>query len=51
MLYLPALWRVGERIDAAEDAARRLAVQLVTTPRRTSATWALWMLDEHLVVR
>jgi hypothetical protein len=25
-----------------------LAVQLVTTPRRASASWALAILDEHL---
>jgi len=41
-------------LDAEHEATRLrllrdgLAVQLVTTPRRTSAKWALAMLDEHL---
>jgi AcrR family transcriptional regulator len=48
---------VGElpsHLDAEHEATRLrllrdgLAVQLVTTPRRTSAKWALAMLDEHL---
>jgi hypothetical protein len=49
--------RAGElpaHLDAEHEAARLrllfdgLAVQLVTTPRRTTAKWALAILDEHL---
>jgi len=44
------------RLDAEQEAARLmvlldgLRLQLVTTPRRTSASWALAMLDDHLTV-
>jgi AcrR family transcriptional regulator len=49
--------RAGElpaRLDAEDEAARLrvlldgLRVQLVTTPRQTSAEWALAVLDDHL---
>jgi AcrR family transcriptional regulator len=49
--------RAGElpaRLDAEHEAARLrvlldgLLVQLVTTPRQTSAEWALAVLDDHL---
>jgi AcrR family transcriptional regulator len=49
--------RAGElpaHLDAEHEAARLrvlfdgLAVQLVTTPRRTPGKWALAMLDDHL---
>jgi AcrR family transcriptional regulator len=49
--------RAGElpaRLDAEHEAARLrvlldgLRLQLVTTPRQTSAEWALAILDEHL---
>jgi AcrR family transcriptional regulator len=49
--------RAGElpaRLDAEDEAARLrvlldgLRVQLVTTPRQTSAKWALAVLDDHL---
>ncbi|HEX3516842.1 MAG TPA: TetR/AcrR family transcriptional regulator [Trebonia sp.] len=49
--------RAGElpaRLDAEHEAARLrvlldgLLVQLVTTPRQTSAEWALTVLDDHL---
>lgn len=49
--------RAGElpaRLDAGDEAARLrvlldgLRVQLVTTPRQTSAKWALAVLDDHL---
>ena len=49
--------RAGElpaRLDAEDEAARLrvlldgLRVQLVTTPRQTSAEWALALLDDHL---
>jgi hypothetical protein len=41
-------------LDAEDEAARLrvlldgLRVQLVTTPRQTSADWALAVLDDHL---
>ena len=49
-----AAGELPEDLDAEEEAARLrvlldgLRVQLVTTPRQTSAKWALAVLDEHL---
>jgi hypothetical protein len=49
--------RAGElpaHLDPEHEAARLrllfdgLAIQLVTTPRQTTTTWALAILDEHL---
>jgi AcrR family transcriptional regulator len=52
--YAVAAGELPEDLDAGEEAARLrvlldgLRVQLVTTPRQTSAKWALAVLDEHL---
>jgi transcriptional regulator BetI-like protein len=46
--------RIPAHLDAEREAARLrvlpdgLRVQLVTTPRQTSADWALAVLDDHL---
>ena len=52
--YLVRTGELPARLDAGEEAARLrvlldgLRVQLVTTPRQTTAEWALSVLDDHL---
>jgi AcrR family transcriptional regulator len=51
--HAAAAGELPEHIDAGQEAARLrvlldgLRLQLVTTPRQTSAKWALAVLDEH----
>ncbi|HUA29751.1 MAG TPA: TetR/AcrR family transcriptional regulator [Streptosporangiaceae bacterium] len=52
--HAAAAGELPEHLDAGHEAARLrvlldgLRVQLVTTPRQTSPTWALAVLDDHL---
>jgi AcrR family transcriptional regulator len=52
--YLVQAGELPARLDAGDEAARLrllldgLRLQLITTPRQTSASWALAILDDHL---
>jgi AcrR family transcriptional regulator len=52
--YLVQAGELPARLDAEQEAARLrllldgLRLQLITTPRQTSASWALAILDDHL---
>jgi AcrR family transcriptional regulator len=52
--YLTQAGELPARLDAEQEAARLrllldgLRLQLITTPRQTSASWALAILDDHL---
>jgi AcrR family transcriptional regulator len=52
--YLAQAGELPARLDAEQEAARLrllldgLRLQLITTPRQTSASWALAILDDHL---
>jgi AcrR family transcriptional regulator len=52
--HLVQAGELAARLDAGDEAARLrllldgLRLQLITTPRQTSASWALAILDDHL---